>query len=129
MSAPKTVDPITGELLTQGAVEVRMMELIAALEDGVGDLDRLVLSCAAAEADYKLCRDTALIRIAGDARATGEKLPVQEVSALAETGAADEFRRWRLVEARVRSKREYLHSIRAALDTLRTVAANIRAQT
>jgi hypothetical protein len=124
-----TVDPMTGEVLTQGGVERRMMELVDALESGVEELDRLVLSCAVGEADYKLRRDETLIRIAADARATGDRIPVAEVSALAEAGAADEFRRWKLVEARVRSKREYLHSIRAALDTLRTVSANIRAQT
>jgi len=127
--APAIPDPITGELLTQADVERRMLTLVVALEDGVGELDGLALSAAAAEADYRLTRDTALVRIAADSRAVGDKMTVGERDALAETLAADEFRRWKLVDARVRSKREYLHSLRAALDTLRTVAANIRAQT
>jgi hypothetical protein len=58
--------------------------------------------------------------------ASGIKMPVADKEARADVTASDEFRAWRIAEARRAASREALLSYRARLDALRTLSANVR---
>ena len=108
----------------QAEVEELMSILGAQLEEGTEEFAKLAEERAIAEADYKERYWTALVRQVDhpEYRTTA---PQRE--AKAGLLAKEEFRRFKLLEAREKAAQQHLISIRARLDSLRTMAANVRA--
>lgn len=108
------------ETLTQAEVESEMMRLSALLEDNTYHLAGLAQDAAQAEADFK--RDWAKAFLA----ATGA-VRLRESEADLATERA--FFNQQLAKGAEKAKRELLYSLRAQLDVLRSISANVRAQT
>ena len=110
--------------IIQTEVEELMAVLGARLEEGTEEFGKLAEERAVAEADYKERYWTALVRIVDhpEYRTTA---PQREAKAA--LAAKEEFRRFKLLEAREKAAQQHLISIRARLDSLRTIAANVRA--
>lgn len=114
------------KLLTQGDIEAAILALSEALEDETHRYADLADEAAEAEADWKIKSARAAI---GYASADGPKLTQAQIAARVELHAADELRRYKITEARRQATREALMSLRARLDAMRTLSANVRAQT
>ena len=115
-----------GRLLTQGEIEdaiVGLSENLEALTYTYSDLSDLA---AETEADYKIKHSRALVGFAAD---PGIKMTAAEKQARVDVHCAAELRAWKMAEARRQSTKEALLSIRARLDAMRTLSANVRHQT
>ena len=110
--------------IIQTEVEQLMSVLGRELEEGTEQYAKIAEERAVAEADYKERYWTALVRQVDhpEYRTTA---PQRE--ARAALVAREEFRRFKLLEAREKAAQQHLISIRARLDSLRTMAANVRA--
>jgi hypothetical protein len=108
--------------LSLGEVEERILRLCEALEEESERYADLAAERADAEADFKYRHSRAFIEQNG-------KIPVATKEAVAQMRAANDFRRYRLLEARERATQSKLTSLRAQLEALRTIAANVRFQT
>lgn len=113
------------KLLTQGEVEQSILDLSAEIEATTYAYADLSDAAAEAEADYKLSFARATIAIANNSM----KMIAQERQARAELASAEELRKWKLSEARRQSCKEALLSLRARLDAMRSLSANLRHQT
>ena len=111
----------------QAEVEELMSILGAQLEEGTEEFGKLAEERAVAEADYKERYWTALVRQADSQYDHGIKFTASQKEARAALVAREEFRRFKLLEAREKAAQQHLISIRARLDSLRTMAANVRA--
>lgn len=111
--------------LSQVEVEIRIAQVIEAMETHTEEYDDLATAAAEAEADWKRAVAVATIDIAD----TGMKMTVGEREARVEMISNDAYRVHLLATARRNAKREYLTSLRAHLDALRTLNASIRGQT
>jgi hypothetical protein len=118
-------DPRHTRPLSQVEVEIRIAEVIDAMETHTEEFDDLAEAAAEAEADYKRDAATALVDIAS----TGMKMTVGERDARVELLSNDSYKAHLVATARRNAKREYLLSLRAHLDALRTLNASIRGQT
>lgn len=105
--------------LTIGEVEERIMRLCDVLDEEAERFAQLSAERAEAEADYKYRYSRAFIEQAG-------KIPVASKEAVANMIAANDFRRYRLLEARERATQSKLTSVRSQLEAMRTIAANVR---
>lgn len=112
-------------VLTQGEIEEQMMAAVEALDDTTNDFADVADLAATAEADYKLRHARAIVTLSGEST----KMTAPEKAARAELAAATELREWKLATAQVSSTKEALLSLRARLDALRSLSANVRAQT
>ena len=113
-------------LLTQGDIEGAILALSEDLEAQTDTYAALADEAAEAEADYKLKHARATV---GYAAADGPKMTAAQIAARVELAAATELRRYKLADARRQATREHLLSLRARLDAMRTLSANVRAQT
>jgi len=111
--------------LTQVEVEERIAHVIDAMEIHTEEYDTLARDAAEAEADYRKQAATAMLAVIQH----GEKMTVGERAARADLYCADEHRTHLIATAARNSKREYLLTLRAHLDALRTLNASIRGQT
>lgn len=111
--------------LSQVEVEERILAVIAEMETATEAYDDLAKVAAEAEADYKRDAATALIAFS----ATGMKMTVGERDARVDAQVAEAYKHHLVTQARRNAKREYLQSLRAHLDALRTLNASIRGQT
>lgn len=111
--------------LTQGQIEADILSVSDALEVGTEQYADLADLAATCEADYKLSYARAFVALA----AQQSRMTAPEKQARSELHAAAELRAWKIAEARRQSSKENLLSLRARLDALRTVSANIRSQT
>jgi len=109
--------------LTQGEVEAQILQAVEALEESTENYAILSDEAATAEADYKLRHARAIVTLS-DVKATAA-----EKGARADLTSAEELRAWKIAEARRQASKEHLLSLRARLDALRSLSANIRAQT
>jgi len=112
--------------LTQGHIEQAIMALSDELEAETERYSDVADLAANAEADYKHAFAETLVRVAADPTV---KRTADERRALADLRSADARRVWLIAEARRTASRETLLSLRARLDALRTLSANVRAQT
>ncbi len=112
-------------ILSQGEVEEQILAVSDAIEAEVHRYSGLADAAASAEADYKLRYAETVVRIA-DSQA---RMSIPERAARAELEAATELRRFKIMEARRQASKESLLSLRARLDALRSLSANIRAAT
>jgi hypothetical protein len=114
------------KLLTQGDIESAILALSDALDDETHRYADLADEAAEAEADYKIKHARATV---GYATSDGPKMTAAQIAARVELHAADELRRYKLADARRQATREALMSLRSRLDAMRTLSANVRAQT
>jgi hypothetical protein len=112
-------------LLTQGEIEGEIMRLSGELEDITYQYADLADLAATAEADYKLHSARTMILLAN----SGTKMTAPERQARVDADSDAQYRVWKINEARRQSAKEALLSLRARLDSLRTLSANIRNQT
>ncbi len=112
--------------IIQTEVEQLMAVLGRELEEGTEQYAKIIEERAVAEADYKERYHTALVRQAETPYDTVKYTAAQK-EARAALVAKEELRRFKLLEAREKAAQQFLISIRARLDSLRTMAANVRA--
>lgn len=113
-------------LLSQGEVEQQIMALSRALEDETDRYARLGELAATTEMDYRHGWALAILNpiIEGT-----EKVTVDLRDAYATRHTFDAQKLYRIQAARHDASKQALLSLRTRLDALRTLAANIRAQT
>jgi hypothetical protein len=116
---------MTERPLTQHDVERLIVRIGDELEEETYRYATLSDTAAAAEADYKLKAARLFLTLAAE----GTKLLAAEKQAKVDVGSAEEYRTWKIAEARRQASREALLSYRARLDATRTLSANIRHQT
>lgn len=114
------------KVLTQHDVEHLIVRLGDELEEETYRYAKLSDAAAEHEADYKLKAGRLLLTLAADSTT---KLTAAEKQARVDVGSTDEYRAWKIAEARRQASREALLSLRARLDATRTLSANIRHQT
>lgn len=114
------------KLLTAGEVEEKILDISEALETATYEYASLSDDASVSEADYKVASATAMLRIVGD---PAIKLTADVRQAKVDVECADPFRAWKLAESRRQSKKEFLLSLRARLDAMRSLSASIRSQT
>lgn len=113
------------DLLTQGDIERSIMAVADELEEETERYDRVANLAADREASYKHAAAKAFVALAD----SGVKMTAGERQARADLAVVDEYRTWKITEAARASSREALLSLRARLDALRTLSANVRHQT
>lgn len=111
--------------LSQVEVEERIQRVIERMEEETDAYDEIARDAAEAEADYKRGAARALLAVIN----AGEKMTVAERQARADLLVADDYRKHLITTAARNSKREHLQTLRAHLDSLRTLNASIRQQT
>lgn len=122
--ADRAAQPIR-PMLTQADIEREIMRMSDELEDNTYLFADLAEQAAIAEADYKHKYHTRLIRLASE----HPKMAVNLRSATADLEAVEEYRHRLVSAARKEATKEALLSLRHRIDAMRTLAANVRAQT
>ena len=110
-------------LLTQGEIEANIADISSLLEEQTYLYAEQSEVAAIAEADYKIRMAKALIAFASD---TSIKITASERQARCDLHCAAELRAWKLTEAQRQATKEALLSLRARLDAMRTLSANVR---
>lgn len=111
-------------------VDVAIMAISDELETETTTYAKLEEEAANAEATYK--GDFARSFVTAGAMvdgASGRRIAASLAEAHAEAGTTDAMRMWKIADARRRASKEALLSLRARLDAMRTLSANLRAQT
>jgi hypothetical protein len=111
--------------LTQVEVEERIANVIEEMERHTEEYEDVAREAAETEADYRRQSATALLAVIQH----GERMTVGERSARADLMCHDLYKAHLVATAARNSKREYLATLRAHLDALRTLNASIRGQT
>ena len=111
--------------LSQVEVEERIQVVIERMERDTEEYDEVAHAAAVAEADYRLESGRAMIALIQH----GEKMTVGEREARVNVMTADSHKNYLIRLAARNSKREHLLTLRAHLDSLRTLNASIRQQT
>lgn len=106
--------------LTQVDLENDIMAICDRMEQDIQTLAELSVQRAEAEADYKYRHARAVIEQEG-------KAPVATKEALAHLRASEQFKTWKILEAREKTTQQSLLAARSKLDALRTICANVRA--
>jgi hypothetical protein len=114
-------------LLTQGEIEQRIMAHAAELAEETERYSVVAENAATAEADYKQAYAIALVHVANET--ADRKTSAADREAHAQIATGDKLRVWKITDARLRASKESLTSIRTSMDALRTLSANVRAQT
>lgn len=104
--------------MNPGAVETELERLMERLMTETERLAELAEAAARTEVTHKHQRARALLRAEGT---------VAEREAVADLDTSDAYLARRVAEEAYRSQRELLLSLRAQIDALRTLAANLRA--
>lgn len=112
-------------VLTQGDIEHGILSLSDQLERETELYAELSDLAAEAEANYKHAAAVHLITLA----ANGAKMTAPERQARVDVHCSDQFRTWKVQEARRQACKEALLSLRARIDAQRSLAANVRHQT
>ena len=111
-------------LLTQGEVEAELIRLSDALENETVRFAHVAERVAETEADFKRqFFGQVLVSVNNDRRMT-----VGERNARAHLAAEDAYRISKIYEARLDAARQACMSLRTRIEALRTIAANVRAQ-
>ena len=113
--------------IIQTEVEQLMSVLGRELEEGTEQYAKIAEERAIAEADYKERYWTVLLRVVDSHSGNGPRWTAAQKEARAGLAAKEEWRRFKLLEAREKAAQQFLITVRARLDSLRTIAANVRA--
>ena len=105
--------------ISQVDIEHELLRLADALEQETEAFEAIAEECAKKEALYKSNWAKEYLSAKGS---------IKEREAWADYKLADENYDFKIAEALVRSKREKLLSLRASMDAVRTLNANVRAQ-
>ena len=106
--------------ISQVEIESEILRMVEMLEKETEDFERLAQDAAAKEAAYKA--EWAKRYLIADGA-------VREREAKADMSLGDMMYDHKISEALVKAKRERLLSLRSSIDALRTLNANVRAQT
>lgn len=106
--------------ISQIEVEEEILRLTGLLENETENFEALAQDAAIKEANMKASWAKEYL---------GAKGSIKEREAWADYKLQDLMMQYKISEALVKSKRERLHSLRTSIDALRTLAANVRAQT
>jgi hypothetical protein len=112
--------------LSQTEIERDIAAISDELESQTYLYKQLAVEAAEAESDYKLKFARSVI---GQSAMQSHKLTASDKQARAEVLSEMELRVWKIAEARRNATKEALLSLRARLDALRSLAANVRYQT
>lgn len=110
--------------IIQTDVEGLLLTLGDQLDEGTVAFEKVAEERAIAEADWKERYWSALVRLVDDGP---NRRTAAQREAMAGLMAKEELRRFRLLEAREKAAQQHLITIRARMDSLRTVSANVRA--
>lgn len=116
---------MTRPLLTQGETEKSILAISEHLDEQTHLYAEQSEQAATAEADFKLARARSYVLLSE----RHPKMTASEREMRADLNSAEQMRHWKLYEARRQATRETLLSLRARLDALRSISANIRHQT
>jgi hypothetical protein len=111
--------------LAQAEVEERIQAVIERMESATEEYDDIAREAAEAEADYRLQHGRARLAVIQH----GDKMTVGERDARVDVMTTDAHKDHLIKQAARNSKREHLLTLRAHLDSLRTLNASIRNQT
>jgi len=110
--------------LSQVEVEERIQFVIERMESETEEYDDIARKAAEAEADYRYEAAHALLAVIEH----GGKMTVSEREARASLLTGPAHKTYLITQAARNSKREHLQTLRAHLDSLRTLNASIRGQ-
>jgi len=116
---------VTRPLLTQGETEQGILHISDEIEQQTYLYAEQSEAAAVAEADFKISKARAYVLLTE----RHPKMTASEREMRADLNSAEQMREWKLYEARRQATREALLSLRARLDALRSISANIRHQT
>ncbi len=116
------------DVLTQGDVERAILRVVDELEDETDRFAAVVDLAAESEADYKESFARSIIQLSATAP-NDRRVTAQEREARATSSSLPAFRTYKINDGRKQASKEALLSLRARLDALRSLGANIRAQT
>ena len=105
--------------ITPIEIEDNMVRLVEELEDHTEAFEVLAVDQSKKEARYKSAWAQAYLAANGS---------IKERESWADYKLSDEYYEVKIADALLKAKKEKLNSIRTALDSLRTLAANVRAQ-
>jgi hypothetical protein len=108
-------------------IDAEIIRLSERLETTAETYSAVIEAAAKAEAHYKYRAAVVLLEIIGAAH--GRKSTVQEREARVEVAVTEEHESYLLTAATAKAVKESLYAIRTQLDSLRTLAANIRQMT
>jgi len=111
--------------LSQVEIEDRIQDVIEEMERATEEYETMSKDAAEAEADYKNRFARATLAVIEHS----EKMTVGEREARVTIMCKDEHKTYLVTQATRNSRREYLTTIRAHLDALRTLNASVRNQT
>jgi len=106
--------------ITQGEIEEELMRLLNMLEGQTEEFETLAQRAAETEATHKGMWAKQYLTATGSIRTR---------EAIADFALSDSLFQYKIAEALVKAKREKLLSLRTSIDALRTLNANVRAQT
>jgi len=106
--------------ITPIEIEDNMVRLVEELEDHTEAFEVLAVDLAKKESRFKSAWAKEYLAANGS---------IKERESWADYKLSDEQYEVKIADALLRAKKEKLNSIRTALDSLRTLAANVRAQT
>ena len=113
------------DMVTQGGIESQILALVDELEEYTDAYATVCEEAARADVAHKRAFTRHLVTLAADQ----PKMTVALREAKATQKAIDEMAVGRIMAAKERATREMVTSLRAGLDALRTLSANVRAQT
>ena len=105
--------------ITPIEIENNMVRLVEELEDHTEAFEVLAVDQSKKEARYKSSWAKEYLAANGS---------IKERESWADYKLSDEYYEVKIADALLKAKKEKLNSIRTALDSLRTLAANVRAQ-
>lgn len=114
------------EDLTQAAVDQMILDCLDAIEAGTMHFEDVADKAATAEADFKGAYARAVLSLAANANG---RTNAQYRDAQATAATINEYRVYKIQDARKTSAKEHLLSLRARLDALRSLGANLRVVT
>lgn len=110
------------DVISQAEVEQRIVMLTEQLDEQTTLFSSISEDRAEAESAYRYAFARGIVEQAG-------KVPVATKEAVAHLRSPEAFRQWKILEAREKATQQKLMAIRAQLEALRTIAANVRALT
>ena len=112
-------------MVHQGDIEAEILRLSDLLEEATGELATASEEAAHGEADYRVAYARAYLK----SRSGHEKLTDKIREAEATVEVADELTVYKVAAAKQLGLQEKCRQLRAQLDAVRTLSANVRGQT
>lgn len=116
-------------LVYQEDIENEILRLSQILENATGELATVSEAAANAEADYRVLYAQVFYNPDGFREPKVDKLTEKIREAVAIDVSSEELRRYKVGMARQLSLQEKCRQLRAQLDAVRTLSANVRGQT